>query len=79
MKKNRYLVLPLALLLVGGMFTGCGSKTDSTPENNVSSSDSKTAGDVMTDVEEDVRDIVTDAAGDLLGGDDDSRKDDSSR
>ena len=38
MKIKHYLALPMALLLMGSLFTGCGSKDDSSMNDSVSSS-----------------------------------------
>ena len=77
MKIKHYLALPMALLLMGSLFTGCGSKDDSSMNDSVSSSaaddssrddkddskdDSKDdGGNIVSDAEDGVRDIVTDA------------------
>lgn len=91
MKNYRFLALPMAMLLIGSAFTGCGSKNDSSAGDSTSTSATDTSredGGVMSDVEDGVRDIVTDAgdaagdavkdAGDAAGdlmNDDDSKTD----
>lgn len=76
MKNYRFLALPMAMLLIGSAFTGCGSKNDSSAGDSTSTSDTDTSredGGLMSDVEDGVRDIVTDAgdavrdAGDAAG------------
>ena len=64
MKNYRFLALPMAMLLIGSAFTGCGSKNDSSAGDSTSTSATDTSredGGVMSDVEDGVRDIVTDA------------------
>ena len=76
MKNYRFLALPMAMLLIGSAFTGCGSMNDSSAGDSTSTSATDTSredGGVMSDVEDGVRDIVTDAgdavrdAGDAAG------------
>ena len=70
MKNYRFLALPMAMLLIGSAFTGCGSKNDSSAGDSTSTSATDTSredGGVMSDVEDGVRDIVTDA-GDAVRG-----------
>ena len=54
MKNYRFLALPMAMLLIGSAFTGCGSKNDSSAGDSTSTSATDTSredGGVMSDVE----------------------------
>ena len=55
MKNYRFLALPMAMLLIGSAFTGCGSKNDSSAGDSTSTSATDTSredGGVMSDVED---------------------------
>ena len=57
MKNYRFLALPMAMLLIGSAFTGCGSKNDSSAGDSTSTSATDTSredGGVMSDVEDGV-------------------------
>ena len=90
MKNYRFLALPMAMLLIGSAFTGCGSKNDSSAGDSTSTSATDTSRedggvrDIVTDAGDAVRDAgdaagdavkdAGDAAGDLMN-DDDSKTD----
>ena len=62
MKIKHYLALPMALLLMGSLFTGCGSKDDSSMNDSVSSS---AADDSSRDDKDDSKDDSKDDGGTL--------------
>ena len=43
MKNYRFLALPMAMLLIGSAFTGCGSKNDSSAGDSTSTSATDTS------------------------------------